>query len=143
MELYTPQQQATEAQLKRLLEGAKKREIPQSFSDPIREFKSASRIEGTVRNWLTYPLEERKRLVRSFTFVPRRKADPRDGIAEETEQAFATRENERWRGLCVIIQEESRWRIENDQWVKGSAEVAIGALKQLFPEHDWKPAPGK
>ncbi len=142
MELYTPQDQATEAQIKKLLAGAQKREVPPSFTDPIREFKASSRVEGTVRNWLTYPLEERKRLVRAFTFVPKRKADPRDGIAEETDQAFQSREMERWRALCVIIQEESRWRTEDGQWVKGSPEVAIGALKQLFPEHDWKgPAP--
>jgi hypothetical protein len=27
------------------------------------------------------------------------------------------------------------------EFVKGSVEIAIGALKALFPEHDWKPAP--
>jgi len=108
--------------------------VAEPFTDPIREFARASKIESLVRNWLTYPIEERKRIIKTqFSFYPRAMGDPERGIAAETERAFASRQMERWRALCVVIQEESR----AEAGIR-SPEVAIAALKLLFPEYEWK-----
>lgn len=141
MEIHEASRIATD----RWIEKAKAEHIAEKkaepFTDPIREFARASKVESVVRNWLTYPIEERKRIVRSqFAFYPRNMGDPEKGQAAETENAFQSRQMERWRALCVVIQEESRAKAGNR-----SPEVATAALKQLFPEHDWKtpvtPAP--
>ena len=110
-----------------------KQKPPTQFVDPVYEFQHASRLQNTVRNWLTIPIEERKRIVREdLTFIPRQAGDPGRGVKEETEENFKSRQMDRWRALCVVIQEESRAKAGNR-----SVEVAIGALKHLFPEHDW------
>jgi hypothetical protein len=115
-------------------QSTQKREVARAFEDPIREFARASQIEPMVRNWLTYPIEERKRLVKgAFGFIPRRMGDEREGVAPETPEVFKARCQERWRGLNVIIQEESRAEAGNR-----SFEVAVAALKQLFPEESQK-----
>jgi len=115
-----------------------KRQI-EAFQDPIREFARASKVESLVRQWLTYPIEERRRLIKSnFNFVPRYMGDPNIGRPGESDRDYEARQMERWRALCVIIQEESRAQAGNR-----SPEVAIGALKLLFPEHDWKPSAPK
>jgi hypothetical protein len=109
----------------------------QPFVDPIKEFARASSKESMVRNWLTYPIEERKRLVRdSLRFVPRYNGSEKEGILPESQKDFDSRQLERWRSLCVIVQEESRAKPPNR-----SVEVAIAALKQLFYDHDWKTKP--
>ena len=140
MELHSVQDQTIQAQIDKLKSvQVKPRETKDAFVDPIKEFTRASRVESMVRNWLTYPVEERKRLIRNgFRFIPKMAGDPATGVAPETQDAYETRQLERWRALCVIVQEESRSRKEGETYVKGSVEVAIGALKQLFPEHDWK-----
>lgn len=104
------------------------------FVDPIREFARASQVEGMVRGWLTYPIDERKRLIKTaFGYIPRNEGDEHEGRAPESEEAYQARLMERWRALCVIIQEESRAKVGNR-----CPEVAIGALKHLFPDYDWK-----
>ena len=134
MEIHSVQSRNIIEQMKQVTAGSVKREVAKPFQDPIREFSRAGQVEGIVRGWLTYSIDERKRLVRdSFRFIPRMLADERARRPEETETAFNSRQLERWRALCVVIQEESR---AGD---KGSPEVAIGALKQLFPNHDWAP----
>jgi len=134
MEVHSPQEFSIQAQIDRLKDQHLVQKKAEPFTDPIREFSRASKVESLVRNWLTYPIEERKRLIKSnFVLVPRQSANPGAGIKEETEQQYQTRVMERWRALCVIIQEESRAVAGNR-----SAEVAIGALKLLFPEHEWK-----
>ena len=101
------------------------------FVDPIKEFSRASKIESEVRNWLTYPVEERKRRVKDdFRFIPQMQGDPPRGIQPESDLAYQGRLLERWRGLCVIIQEESRAKAGNR-----CVEAAIGAFKQLFPDY--------
>jgi hypothetical protein len=139
MQIHSVQEQTIQGQIEKLMKQQVKREIPVPFSDPIREFAKASQVEGMVRNWLTYPIEERKRLVKnSFAFIPRFMGDERDGRAPETEDAYNRRIQERWRALCVIIQEESRALPGNR-----APEVAIGALKHLFPDYDWKAKPAE
>lgn len=134
MEIHAPQNASIQSQVEKLIKGYQKPKEPTPFQDPIREFARVSRYEGAVRNWLTYPLEERKRLVKeTFPFVAQQ--------PEEDKKGFENRQLERWRALSVIIQEESRIRFEDGQFVRGSVEVAIGALKQLFPECDWKTPP--
>jgi cytochrome P450 len=134
MEIHSVQEQTIQGQIEKLMQQQIKREIPVPFSDPIREFAKASQVEGMVRNWLTYPIEERRRLVKNaFAFIPRFLGDEREGKAPETDQAYEKRQQERWRALCVIIQEESRAKPGNR-----APEVAIGALKHLFPDYDWK-----
>jgi hypothetical protein len=134
MEIHAPQDASIKAQVDRLVKGYKKPAEPVQFQDPIREFNRVSRYEGTVRNWLTLPIDERKRIVKeAFDYVPQQ--------PEEEKKEFENRQLERWRALSVIIQEESRVRLVAGEFVKGSVEIAIGALKALFPEHDWKPAP--
>ena len=108
--------------------------VAEPFVDPIREFATASRVKSLASHWLTYPIEERKRIIKSqFGFIPRGVGDPDRGVAAESDRAFNSRQMERWRALCVIIQEESRADAGNR-----SPDVAIAALKLLFPEHDWK-----
>lgn len=103
----------------------------QAFTDPIKEFARASNVESMVRNWLTYPAEERKRLVKdAFRFVPRMPGDAEKGVLPESDQAYEARMLERWRGLCVVLQEESRAKPGNR-----CVEAAIGAFKQLFPDY--------
>jgi len=133
--------EATKLGIEAYIEKIKAQAIPRKevapFQDPIREFARASKVESIVRNWLTYPIEERKRIIKSsFIFVPKQPGNPGAAQKPETEQEFEGRQMERWRALCVIIQEESRAAAGNR-----SPEVAIGALKLLFPEHEWKVPP--
>jgi len=130
--------EASKHGIENFMEKLKEQALPQpkvrEFEDPIREFASASKVESLVSKWLTYPIEERKRIVKSnFAPLERRQANPGMGIKEETDKELYVRQMERWRALCVIIQEESRAKAGNR-----SPEVAIAALKLLFPEHDWK-----
>jgi hypothetical protein len=144
MEIHSVQNATIEQQIEALKQAHVPKKRPEPFVDPIREFARVSRYEGMVRNWLTYPVEERKRLIRdSFTFVPRIQPDEQGRTVGETDQQHQERQMERWRALCVVIQEESRVRLdENGNIIKGSPEVAIGALKHLFHDHSWKaPAP--
>ena len=137
MEIHSVQDQHISGQIRKLMQGAQKRVETRPFQDPIREFARASQTEGMVRGWLTYPVEERKKLVRSaFAFMPKYPGDEREGRLPESDEAYEARQLERWRGLCVVIQEESRAEAGNR-----SPEVAIAALKQLFPDHDWKSKP--
>ena len=134
MELHEASKYGTQAFIEKLMSASKdtgKKAEP--FTDPIREFSRASRIQSLVSQWLTYPIEERKRIIKGqFAFMPRQPGDPVTGRAPETDQAFESRQMERWRALCVIIQEESRAKAGNR-----SPEVAIAALKLLFPEYNW------
>lgn len=139
MQIHSVGEKIIYDQIERLKAQHGKQPKPDAFVDPIKEFARASRIESTVRNWLTYPVEERKRRVKEdFTFIPRGKGDVTQRIEPEAEVAFELRQLERWRGLCVIIQEESRIRMVEGKPVQGSVEVASGALKQLFYAADWK-----
>ena len=134
MEVHSVQKHTIEGQIEQLKQLSVPQKYVRPFEDPIREFAQASRVQSLVSKWLTYPIEERKRLIKTnFNFVPRQPANPGAGIKEETEKDFDARQMERWRALCVIIQEESRAAAGNR-----SAEVAIGAMKLLFPEHYWK-----
>lgn len=134
MQVHSVQDQSIQAQIDKLKEQYVKPKPTQKFVDPIREFARASQVEGMVRQWLTYPIEERKRLIReAFGYIPRRMGDEREGRLPEKEEDFEARQLERWRALCVIIQEESRAKPGNR-----CPEVAIGALKHLFPDYDWK-----
>lgn len=133
MEIHSVQDQSIASQIEKLKQQHVKPRLAPPFVDPIREFARASQVEGMVRNWLTYPLEERKKLVKNaFGYIPRFQGDPQTGRRPETDEEFESRQRERWRALCVIIQEESRAKPPNR-----SPEVAIGALKQLFPDYDW------
>ncbi len=139
MEVHEPAKAFVQGFIDKLKADSVAKPAPRPFEDPIREFSRASKVESLVRNWLTYPIEERKRIIKTnFNPVPRQAANPGAGIKEETEQQFANRQLERWRALCVIIQEESRAQAGNR-----SPEVAIGALKLLFPEHEWRTPPQK
>ena len=130
MEVHEASKIGIQNYIEKLKEQHVAQKAPEPFVDPLREFARASRLAAMARGWLTYPIEERKRLIKSaFIFVPRNTASTNP----ETEQQFANRMLERWRALNVIIQEESRAEAGNR-----SAEVAIGALKLLFPEHEWK-----
>lgn len=133
MELHSVGSAVIEAEIERLKAGHVKQKTVEPYTDPLREFARISRVEGMVRHWLTYPLDERKRLLKDqYQFVPQQ-----DG---ETNKGFENRQMERWRALSVIIQEESRPRFESDgQMVQGSAEIAIGAMKLLYPTRDWTP----
>lgn len=136
MQIHSVQGANIERQIERLKAQQVKQQAKPAFQDPIREFSRSSQVEGMVRNWLTYPVAERKRLVKDgFRFIPKFQGDERTGQAPETDAVYEARQNERWRGLCVVIQEESRAKAGNR-----SPEVAIGALKQLFPEYEWKPS---
>ena len=137
MEVHSVGERINKDMLEKLMEQGAPRKGPAPFVDPIKEFARASQLESTVRNWLTYPIEERKRLVKdAFRFIPRFKGDEREGRLPESEKDFDNRQLERWRALCVIVQEESRAKPPNR-----SVEVAIGALKQLFYDCDWKTKP--
>lgn len=134
MLIHSAQDQTIQGQIDKLIAGSVKRVLVAPFQDPIREFARAGQTEGMVRGWLTYPAEERKRLIKDgFRFIPRYQGDKSTGVVPETDQAFDARQLERWRGLNVVIQEESRAKPGNR-----CPEVAIAALKQLFPDHDWK-----
>jgi hypothetical protein len=137
--LHSVQDQTIMGQIEKLKAAHVKAKPVEAFLDPLREFQSASRIAGTVRNWLTYPIEERKRLIMSsFAYVPPHRGDDRTGVTPESQKEYEGRQLERWRALNVVIQEESRAKAGNR-----SPEVAIAALKLLFPDHEWKtPAPG-
>ena len=137
MHIHSVQEQTITGQIEKLKAAHLRPEKAKTFTDPIKEFARASQVEGMVRNWLTYPIEERKRLIKqAFGYIPRFQGDEREGRLPETDTAFENRQMERWRGLCVIIQEESRAKPGNR-----CPEVAIGALKQLFPDYDWKTKP--
>lgn len=139
MQIHSVGERVINDQIEKLKAAHVKQPKPDAFVDPIKEFARASRTESMVRNWLTYPLEERKRLVKEqFVFIPRQMGDVAQGVVPEAEQAFEGRMLERWRGLCVILQEESRVRMVNGKPTQGSVEVATGALKQLFYSADWK-----
>ena len=131
MEIHSVATAHMESQIEALKKAQVKQKKVEPYADPLREFARISRVEGMVRHWLTYSIDERKRLLKDqFQFVPQ--------LPDETDDGFNNRQLERWRGLSVIIQEESRLRHEKDGWVQGSAEVAIGAMKLLFPNHTWK-----
>ena len=132
MEIHSVGTKIIEDQIQKLKEQHVTKKGQDPFVDPIKEFSRASQKESMVRHWLTYPLEERKRLVRdSMRFVPRFKGDEREGRLPESEKDFDNRQLERWRTLNGIIQEESRAKPP-----VRSVEVAIGALKQLFYDAD-------
>jgi len=134
MEVHEASKHGVEHFIEKLKEQAVPQKAVTPFQDPIREFARASKVESLVRNWLTYPIEERRRLIKSnFNFVPRYTGDPATGRPGESDQDYQARQMERWRALNVIIQEESRAQAGNR-----SPEVAIGALKLLFPEYEWK-----
>ena len=134
MHLHSVGQKVNDDMMEKLKEQYVKPTAVKPFVDPIKEFARASSVESMVRNWLTYPIEERKRLVKdSFRYIALKPGDVEQGVLPESEKDYAARQLERWRGLCVVIQEESRAKAGNR-----SPEVAIGALKQLFPEYDWK-----
>ena len=134
MEVHSPQEFSIQAQIDRLKEQHLVRKEVAPFEDPIREFAKASRLVAVASKWLTYPIEERKRIIKAdFPPISRRQANPGMGIKEESERELEGRRMERRRTLCVIIQEESRAQAGNR-----SPEVAIAALKLLFPEHEWK-----
>lgn len=134
MEVHSVGEKVIKDQMEALMKQSKPQKPTQAFVDPIKEFARASQMESMVRQWLTYPIEERKRLVRdSMRYIPRFKGDEREGRLPESEKDHDTRQLERWRALCVIIQEESRAKPPNR-----SVDVAIAALKQLFYDHDWK-----
>ncbi len=120
-----------EDQMRQLKEIPEKRKLSEPFEDPVREFHRASHVEGTVRQWLTYTIEARqKNIENAFTFIPQQEG--------EKDSDFQSRERERWRALCVIIQEESRAALGIDaDPANSSPEIAITALKKLFPGH-WK-----
>lgn len=127
MEIHSAHGKSIEAQIEVLKQAHKSRERQtEPFADPLREFSRASLLVGTARQWLTLPIEERKRMVKEAMI-----ATPR--MEGESEKDYEARKLERWRLLCVIIQEESRAPAGNR-----CVEAAIGALKHLFPEHDWK-----
>lgn len=134
MEIHSVASAHIEAQIEELKKAQVKQKKVEPYVDPLREFARISRVEGMVRHWLTYPLDERKRLLKDqFTYVPQ--------MEDETDKGFENRQLERWRALSVIIQEESRMRPEANLWVQGSVEIAIGAMKLLFPNHKWNPTP--
>lgn len=118
-------------QIRQLKEIPEKRKLAEPFTDPIREFHRASRVEGTVRQWLTYDIQTRRtHLENGFTFIPQQEG--------EKDENFRSRELERLRALWVIIQEESRAAAGIDADPENSSpEIAIAALKKLFPKH-WK-----
>ncbi len=137
MQVHSVGEKIIRDQIDKLKEAHVKPKPTQAFVDPIKEFARASNLESEVRNWLTYPIEERKRRIKEdFSFIPRHRPDPATGYAGETEKDYETRQLERWRALCVIIQEESRAKAGNR-----SVDVAVGALKQLFYDVDWKAKP--
>lgn len=125
MEIHSTATMATQAEVDRI-KAAHKPVKTETFADPVREFTRNYPLESTVRNWLTLPVEERKRLIRDdFRFIPRDKTG-------ESESVFDQRMRDRRLALCLIIAEEAR-----AQAGVRSPEVAAGALKQLFPDHDF------
>jgi hypothetical protein len=136
MEMHSVAAANIAEQMEKIKKASRPSKQPEAFTDPIREFSRASRYEGMVRGWLTYPLEERKRLIKdSFSYQPQ--------MEGETDGGFENRMLERWRALCVIMQEESRLRFDKvaQQFVQGSPEVATACLKLLYPTHEWAPRP--
>ena len=132
MEIHSVAGAHIEAQIEALKKAQVKQKKVEPYVDPLREFARISRVEGMVRHWLTYPLDERRRLIKDqFQFVPQ--------MTDENQTGFETRMLERWRALSVILQEESRMRYENGEWVQGSPEIATACLKLLFPYNEWKP----
>jgi hypothetical protein len=132
MEVHSVATANIEAQMEKIKQAQVKQKKVEPYTDPLREFARISRVEGMVRHWMTYPLDEKKRLIRDqFEFVAQ--------MEGETTSGFEARQLERWRALCVILQEESRMKLENGVWAQGSAEVATACLKLLFPFNDWKP----
>ena len=141
MEIHAVGAKINEHMMDQLKQNHVKRVPDKPFQDPIREFHRASQVEGTVRNWLTLPVQQRIDQVKRFQPITRGLGDERQGIAPETDQNFETRQLERWRALCVIVQEESR-AVINPKVGTACPEVAIAALKLLFPDHSWpKPLP--
>jgi len=136
VEIHSVGNKVNDAMMAAVKQNHVKRDPGKPFQDPIREFHRASQVEGTVRNWLTLPVEQRKETVKTFRPITQSPGEPRQGIAPETDQNFEMRQLERWRALCVIVQEESRAVIQPKA---GTAcpEVAIAALKLLFPDHSW------
>lgn len=143
MEIHSVANKVNDSMMEQVKAVHVKRVPGQPFQDPIREFHRASQVEGTVRNWLTIPVEQRKETVKTFRPITRFLGEPSQGTAPETEKDFETRQLERWRALCVVVQEESR-AVINPKAGTACPEVAIAALKLLFPDHSWpKPLPGK
>jgi hypothetical protein len=134
MELHSVVLANQEAQIEALKKAQVKQKKVEPYTDPLREFARISRVEGMVRHWMTYPLDEKKRLLKDqFEFVSQ--------MEGETDGGFNNRQLERWRALSVIMQEESRFRFEAGAWVQGSPEIATACLKLLFPFHNWNPRP--
>jgi hypothetical protein len=132
MEIHSVGSTVIEAEIDRLKQAHVVQKKVEPYADPLREFARISRVEGMVRHWMTYPLDEKKRLIRDqFEFVPQ--------MTGETVAGFETRQLERWRALCVILQEESRLKSTNGVWAQGSVEIATACLKLLFPFNDWTP----
>ena len=125
MQIHEVGAKVNESIIDQLKAQSAKKPTPRQFEDPIREFHHASSISPMVFGWLTFPIEKRKQMVKeTFEWIPRSQ--------NESEKDFENRKLERWRGLCVVIQEESRALAGNR-----SPETAIAALKLLFPEHSW------
>lgn len=140
MEIHAVGAKIQEQMLNRLKEAHVKRVPVEQFKDPIREFHRASQIVGTVANWRTLPVEDRKRIVKQmFGPIYQRPGEPNHDppIMPESDAAFKDRCLERWRGLCVIIQEESRLEVKTGR----CSEVAASAFALLFPEHPLLKAP--
>ncbi len=123
--IHSSQSKVIEEQIAALNSAAKQQKAVEPFLDPIREFHRASQLEGTARNWLTLSIEQRKRIMEDRVFFLPKKDN-------EQEHDYKNRCLEDWRFLCVVIQEESRAPAGNQ-----SPEVAIAALKRLFPNHPW------
>lgn len=131
MEIHSTADAVLGQQVEALKEVPIKRKLAEPFEDPLREFHRAGYVEGTVRQWLTYTIEERQRqIATSFDYIPQQ--------AGEKDQDFRNRQLERWRALCVIVQEEARAANGLDADPNNSSvEVAIAAIKKLF-HTQWK-----
>lgn len=136
MEIHSVANKVNDSMMEQVKAVHVKRVPSQPFQDPIREFHRASQVEGTVRNWLTLPIEQRKQTVATFRPIKQFQGDPSRGETPESDRDFETRQLERWRALCVIVQEESR-AVINPKAGTACPEVAIQAVKLLFPDHPW------
>lgn len=120
-QIHTAQHETLKEQFDAVAKREEKAKEAAAFEDPIREFQRASRVEGTVRNWLTLDSDTRQEYLRlNFDFVPRG--------TKEGQKEFELRDLERKRALWVIIQEESRRELK-----PANFEIAFMAFSKLFP----------
>lgn len=116
----------------RLKDNDSRRTAAKPFEDALREFSRSYPLQGTIRNWLTLPVEERKRFVKNdLQFIPQGKGDPANNVKPEADAAFEQRQRDRRLALGIIIQEEARAKAG-----VRSLEVAAGAFRQLFPDYE-------